>query len=88
MGLWDGSLDKRKVRGLTLVCGHDGYRAQVPQHSIYRFIQIHNIHTTHNLLLPLDMYLQKNPPISKISQHLTNMFAADGKPEEGEGTGN
>ena len=38
--LWDGSMDKRKVRGLVLCCGQDGYRAQVPQHP-YRYIQIH-----------------------------------------------
>ena len=29
--LWDGSMDKRKVRGLVPFCGQDGYRAQVPQ---------------------------------------------------------
>ena len=29
--LWDGSLDKRKVRSLLPYCGQDGYRAQVPQ---------------------------------------------------------
>ncbi len=28
--LWDGSLDKRKVRGLVPCCGQNGYRAQVP----------------------------------------------------------
>ncbi len=34
--IWDGSLDKRKVRGLVLVpcCDQDGYRAQVLQHLI------------------------------------------------------
>ena len=32
--LLDGSLDKRKVRGLVPCCGEDGYRAQVPQHTI------------------------------------------------------
>ncbi len=30
----DGSLDKRKVRCLVLCCGQDGYRTQIPQHSI------------------------------------------------------
>ena len=25
--LWDGSMDKRKVRGLFPCCGQDGYRA-------------------------------------------------------------
>ena len=32
--LWDGSLDKRKVRSLAPCCGQDGYRARVPQHPI------------------------------------------------------
>ena len=34
--LWDGSLDKRKVRGLVPCCGQDGYLhlAKVPQHPI------------------------------------------------------
>ncbi len=32
--LWDGSLDKRKVRSLVSLCGQDGYSAQVPQHPI------------------------------------------------------
>ncbi len=32
--LWDGSMDKRKVRSLVPCCGQDGNRAQVPQHSI------------------------------------------------------
>ncbi len=32
--LWDGSMDKRKVRGLVPCCGEDGYRAQVPQRLI------------------------------------------------------
>ncbi len=30
--LWDGAMDKRKVRGLVPCCVQDGYRAQVPQH--------------------------------------------------------
>ncbi len=40
--LWDGSLDKRKVRGLVPCWGQDGNRAQVQQHSIdsYRYISI------------------------------------------------
>ena len=29
--VWDGYLDKQKVRGLVPCCGQDGYRAQVPQ---------------------------------------------------------
>ena len=32
--LWDGSMDKHKVRGLVPCGGQDGYRAQVPQHPI------------------------------------------------------
>ncbi len=28
--LWDGSMDKRKVRSLAHCCVEDGYRAQVP----------------------------------------------------------
>ena len=32
--LWDGYMDQRKVRGLVLFCGQDGFRAQVPQHPI------------------------------------------------------
>ena len=32
--LWDGSMDKRKVRSLVPCCGQDGNRAQVPQHPI------------------------------------------------------
>ncbi len=38
--LWDGCLDKRKVRGQVPCCGQDGYRAQVPQHPLdsYRYI--------------------------------------------------
>ncbi len=39
--LLDGSLDKRKLRGLVLCCGQDGYGAQVPQHPINTYIQIH-----------------------------------------------
>ena len=35
--LWDGSLDKHKVRGLVPCCGQDCYRAQVPQHPIDSF---------------------------------------------------
>ncbi len=30
-GQWDGSTNKRKVRGLVPCCGQDGYRTQVPQ---------------------------------------------------------
>ena len=39
--LWDGSVDKRKVRGLFPYCGQYDYRAQVLQHSIetYRYIK-------------------------------------------------
>ncbi len=33
--LWDGSMDKRKVRSLVPYCGQDGYyRTQVLQHPI------------------------------------------------------
>ena len=32
--LWDGSMDKRKVRGLVPCCGEEGFRAQIPQHPI------------------------------------------------------
>ncbi len=32
--LWDGSMDKRKVRGHIPCCGQDGYRAQEPQRPI------------------------------------------------------
>ena len=32
--LWDGSMDKRKVRSLVPCCGQDGNRAQVSQHPI------------------------------------------------------
>ena len=32
--LWDGSMDKRKVRSLVPCCGQDGNWAQVPQHPI------------------------------------------------------
>ena len=32
--LWDGSMDKRKVRSLVPCCGQDGNRALVPQHPI------------------------------------------------------
>ena len=32
--LWDGSMDKRKVRSLVPCCGQDVNRAQVPQHPI------------------------------------------------------
>ncbi len=32
--LWNGSMDKREVRGLIPCCGHYGYRAQVPQHPL------------------------------------------------------
>ncbi len=32
--LLDGSMDKRKVRGLVPCCGQDGYRAQVSQRPI------------------------------------------------------
>ena len=41
--LWDGSLDKHKLRGLVTCCGQDGYRSQVPQHPIvsYRYISHH-----------------------------------------------
>ncbi len=41
--LFDGSLEKRKVRGLVPCCGQDGYRAQVPQHPIelYRYKHIY-----------------------------------------------
>ncbi len=39
--LWDGSLNKRNVRGLVPCCGQDGYRAQVPQHPIDIFRYIH-----------------------------------------------
>ena len=37
-----GSLDKRKVRGLVSCCGQDGYRAQVLQHPIVSYVQIHD----------------------------------------------
>ena len=38
--LWDGSLDKRKVRGVVPWCGQDGYQAQIPRYAIdsYRYI--------------------------------------------------
>ena len=29
--LWDGAIDKCKVRGLVPCCSQDGYQAQVPQ---------------------------------------------------------
>ena len=32
--IWDGSMDKRKVRSLVPCCGQDGIQAQVPQHPI------------------------------------------------------
>ena len=32
--IWDGSLEKRKVRGLGPCCSQDGYRAQVQQRPI------------------------------------------------------
>ena len=32
--LWDGSMDKRKVRSLDPCYGQDGNRAQVPQYPI------------------------------------------------------
>ncbi len=35
--LWDGSMDKRKVRSLVPCCGQDGNLAQEPQH--HRVIQ-------------------------------------------------
>ena len=35
--LLDGSLDKRKVRGLVPCYGQDGYRAQVQQHPMDTF---------------------------------------------------
>ena len=45
--LWYGSLDKCRVRGLVPCCSQDGYRAQVPQHSIdlYRYKQISSTKT-------------------------------------------
>ena len=36
--LWDGTLDKRRVRGLVPCCVQDGYRAQVPQQPIYQYL--------------------------------------------------
>ncbi len=32
--LWDGSMDKGKMRGLVPFCGQVGHRAQVLQHPI------------------------------------------------------
>ena len=32
--LWDGCMDKHKVRSVVPCCGQDGNRAQVTQHSI------------------------------------------------------
>ena len=42
-GLWNGSLDKRKVRGMVSYCSQHGYRAQVPQYPInsYKYIYKH-----------------------------------------------
>ena len=42
--LWDGYLDKSKVRGLVPCCGQDGYRAQVPQQPIDSFRCIYTYH--------------------------------------------
>ena len=44
--LWDGSMDKHKVRGLVPCGGQDGYRAQVPQHTyngLFQIVDIFNI---------------------------------------------
>ncbi len=35
IALWDGSLEKYKVRGVVPCCGQNGHGAQVPQHTIY-----------------------------------------------------
>ncbi len=42
--LWEGYLDKRKVRILDPFSGQDGYQALVPQHSIDSYISKHTIH--------------------------------------------
>ncbi len=36
----DGSLDKRKVRGLVPYYGQDGFRAQVQIHNIHKVISL------------------------------------------------
>ena len=54
--LWDGSIDKRKVRSLVPYCGQDGDRAQVPQHPIDSYIYISNIYLMHE-----DFLLLKSP---------------------------
>ncbi len=45
--LWDGALEKHKVRGLDPCCGQDGYRAQVSQHPINSYRYISNIQIYH-----------------------------------------
>ena len=56
--LWDGFLDKRKVRGLVPCCGQDGHGAQIPQINTY-------IHNCYWRKLSIYLHNQASSPLKK-----------------------
>ena len=66
--LWDGSMDKRKVRGLVPCCGQDGYRAQIFQLPIYS-----NTHLTsfYIQIITLRLFMGKGLLLNVLRAKLT-----------------